>query len=364
MTLEDKVRLTVHDLAGTAPATPGLADIARRRGRRIRRRNQALVGAAAIVLTGVAAVPFAVPDKRDTSPPPVTTTSSPVRRTTAPANWGSTPLKLPGGVVVTALTRNDVGTDAPAGRTLATGNVVLNRATGRYEALKADYYTVWGAPAENLGVVSDGADGLGIVHADRSIKWIRIGYALDPQWSPNGTLLLATTQTGFAVIDAATGKVTRHATPEAIAACPDECLFTWQTDNRTVAVAQRDLSVPQSEEKADTIKEVRVYSAADGRALAVQNVPGLPVSGSPWSPDGTRVLLRSPEPGGGTRIAQVMSGTTITTVPESDTRFLPGGGILGLSEGMARLYDSDGKLYEEMTLPADFAGRRVSIGTP
>ncbi|GAB2580413.1 hypothetical protein Aab01nite_56930 [Paractinoplanes abujensis] len=43
-----------------------------------------------------------------------------------------------------------------------------------------------------------------------------------------------------------------------------------------------------------------------------------------------------------------------------------GGQILGLedADAVARLYDADGRLLEEMTLPSDFDARRVSIGTP
>ncbi|MBU2663567.1 hypothetical protein KOI35_08620 [Actinoplanes bogorensis] len=362
MNLEQKVRIVVHDLADRAPNPNDLADVARHRGRRIRRRRQATTGVTVLVLATTAVVPFVVmrEQKRD-SPQPTATTPSPVRTTAAPTAWGNVSVRLPGDMIVTALSRNDVGVDAPAGRTLATGNVVFDRTTNRYVALRGDYYTVWGATEKNTGVVSDGANGLGIIRGDNSIKWIKVGYKLDPQWSPDGTRLLLSTLKGYAVVEAATGRVTRHETPEAIAACPDDCFFTWQPDGRTIAIAQRDLSVAQSEEKADTIKNVLVYNAGNGRPLATVDVPGVPVSGSPWSPNLRRVLVQTTD---GAAIMDTATGKVVRNIPERNARFTPGGGVLGIGDEFARLYDADGKLYEEMLLPADFSGRTISAGLP
>ncbi|XVU25473.1 WD40 repeat domain-containing protein [Actinoplanes sp. CA-054009] len=363
MTLEEGVRATVNDLAASAPLPVDLAGAARRKGRGIRRRRQA---GAALAVAVLAVTPYVIVEKQKAQPAPAgpapSATATAIRRTAAPQDWAKAPLELPGGGIVTAVTRTDVGRDTPAGRTLPTGNVVLDRATGRYVALKSNYYTVWGAPRKNRGVVSNGGGGLGIVRADGSVKWVQIAYTLDPQWSPDGTRLLASTLNGYTVIDAATGGMSRHTLPEAMATCPDSCFFTWLPDGRSIAIARRDLTAPQSEEVADEVEAVTIYDVETGERVRTMPVPGVPVSGNAWSPDGSRVLL---EAGGtGWRIADTRTGQIITAVPESNARFLPDGRILGLTDKLATLYDPNGTVVEVMTLPRDFRYRTVSVGLP
>ncbi|WP_127499185.1 hypothetical protein [Actinoplanes solisilvae] len=369
MNLEQKVRTAVHDLANDVPFPSDLAEVARKRGRRVRRRRQTGLAATGLVLVAVAAVPFALPEAHRDQPHPAATTEAPVRRTTAAPVWGKTPLKLPGDVIVTAVTRNDVGRDGPAGKTLATGNVVLDRASGRYVALGGDYYTVWGAPKTHRGVVS-GDRGLGIVRNNGRIAWAKVSYILEPQWSPDGTRLLATTLNGYSVIDAATGKVHRENTSEVMDVCPDECFFTWLPDGRRVALAQRDPDVPQNEEVADTIKKVAILDVNSGKLLTTLPVRGVPSGQDAWSPDGTKVLVRGPGlgRGGGQRIVRAADGKVLGSVPDPIAHFLPNGKVLGLSTGdddaLARLYDTGGRLLEEMTLPPSLLARQISIGTP
>lgn len=326
------------------------------------------MAAAAMALVAVAVTPYAIGKRHEAQPAPVGPTPVPsvattasVRQTAAAKDWAKAPLRLPGGAIMTALTRRDVGAEKSPARTLQSGNVVLDRATGRYVALRGDYYTVWGAPKVNQGVVSDGGNGLGILHADGGIRWVRIGYTLEPQWSPDGTRLLVSTLQGYAVIDAATGRVTRHAVPGAMAACPDECLFTWLPDGKRVAIARRDLTAAQSEAAADTIREVTVYDSATAKVVRTLPVPGVPISGAAWSPDGRRVLVQAAELGGrGRRLVDTTTGKIIKEIPYENARFLAGGQILGLSDELATLYDADGTVVEVMTLPRDFKYRVVS----
>ncbi|XVV12772.1 WD40 repeat domain-containing protein [Actinoplanes sp. CA-131856] len=364
MNLEEGVRATVNDLAASAPMPLGLADAARRKGRGIRRRRQAGV---ALVVMALAVTPYVLVKKQEARPAPVTPAPTPtaIRRTSAPQNWTKAPLKLPGGAIVTAVTRTDVGRDTPAGRTLPTGNVVLDRATGHYVVLKDNYYTVWGAPRKNRGVVSDGASGLGVIRADGSARWVQIAFLLDPQWSPDGTRLLASTLKGYTVIDAATGRMSRQSVPDAMAVCPDNCFFTWLPDGKSVAIARRDLTVAQSEEVSDTVGTVAVYDVATGKQVRTMPVPGVPVSGNAWSPDGRRVLLEAAELGGDRRrIADTTTGKIIKEIPGSNARFLPNGQILALTDKLATLYDPNGTVVEVMTLPRDFRYRTVSVGMP
>ncbi|SNY58717.1 TolB family protein [Paractinoplanes atraurantiacus] len=366
MNLEEGVRATLDDLAASAPMPLDLAGAARRKGRGIRRRRQAGV---ALAVMALAVTPYVIVKKQEAQPAPVSPTptqsATAIRRTAAPQNWAKAPMKLPGGAIVTAVTRTDVGRDTPAGRTPQTGNVVLDRATGRYVALEDDYYTVWGAPAKNRGVVSNGGGGLGLIRADGGLKWVQIAYMLDPQWSPDGTRLLVSTLNGYTVIDAATGRMSRHSVADAIAVCPDNCFFTWLPDGKSIAVARRDLTVTQSEEAADKVSAVAVYDVTTGKQVRTMPVPGVPVSGNAWSPDGRRVLLEAAELGGtGRRIADTATGKIIKQIPAPNARFLPNGQILGLTDKLATLYDANGTVVEVMTLPRDFRYRTVSVGLP
>ncbi|MET0424867.1 MAG: hypothetical protein ABW046_13375, partial [Actinoplanes sp.] len=281
-----------------------------------------------------------------------------------------TPVTLPGGLVVTALTRNDVGRSTadgdpvPAARTLEAGNVVLDRTTGRYQALAQSYYTVWGAPRGNRGVVSNGAAGLGILQATNVPRWVIAKYALDPQWSPDGTRLLLTTTNGFSVVDASTGRIRRHSLPEAVAHCPDWCLFTWLPGGKSVAVARRDPSVDQSESKPDTIQDIGIYDATSGDFVEAVPVAGAPAASGAWSPNTERVLVQSAEPDGDQSIVDIRTGQVLGTIPERNAQFLVDGRVLGLTDATASLYDGSGKLLEQMALPADFAGRTISVGVP
>ncbi|WP_045746007.1 hypothetical protein [Actinoplanes rectilineatus] len=138
--LENAVRTTVRDLADEAPPAHDLAAVARTRGRRIRRHRHAALGALAVVLVAATAMPYAL--LRRDPPAPVVDPApavSPVPSASAgalPDFSGDTPYQLPGGAVVTMLTKQVEVQEADG--TIAPGDpgyVALDRTTGTYRQL-------------------------------------------------------------------------------------------------------------------------------------------------------------------------------------------------------------------------------------
>ncbi|MEV0901530.1 hypothetical protein [Actinoplanes sp. NPDC049802] len=365
--VEDLVGAAVRDLADNAPRPLDLAAAARTRGRRIRRRRRTAIGTAALALTVVAAAPFVIvreqaPDSPATPPPAPSMSAT----TAAKGVWEQQPYQLPGGLVVTALTRIDVGSDNPAGKTLKDGNVALDRVTGRYWALPWDYYTIWGAPAGAGSLVSDGSSNLLSVGGEGVLPTPIPGGAElpGPQWSRDGRRLLDTVHDGYVIRDGVTGRITSRGGGGATATCPDFCYFTWLANGTEVALPRVDPKVPQSEAKPDTIKDIVVYSIATGQRIRTLPVAGVPVDSDSWSPDGRFVMVfdqafqTRPK-----HVVDVETGKTVGRIPGTNVHFLPDGRILSIRDTKAEVYDVRGALVESQTLPADFAGRTVSVGT-
>jgi hypothetical protein len=358
MNLEENLRAAVRDLAADAPSVHDLAAVARRRGRRLRRRRQAGLGAAALALVAVAVTPYAVLHRDAPTPAPMHTQG-------VPAQWWQTPYRLPGGMIVTALSKRDVGgVDVPGGTTVRDGNVLLNRDTGQYVVLPGSYYTVYGSPAGEHALAANDSGGSGIIDAQGS-RGIWMDVSIDPRWSSDGSRILFATEQGFAVMDAASGAIKRHAVPEVTQLCPDDCTFSWLPGDREVALALVDPTVEQSEDKPDTIKDIAIYSVATGERLRTLPVAGVPIGQDAWSPDGRSVLVQTQAfTGRPKRIVDVATGRTLGTVPGQNVHFLRDGRILSLTDEVASLYDGTGKLLQQQTLPPDFKDRTASIGTP
>jgi dipeptidyl aminopeptidase/acylaminoacyl peptidase len=385
--IEDSVRSVVEELADTAPFPAGLADVARTRGRRIRRRRRAVVGLVAVALVGTVVTPYAVLDERRGAPRPVpvapTPSESPAPRTTsavpyvaaAGANWWTKPLVLPGDLAVTGLTRKSVVLDAngvekePAA-TPREGNVVLDRAAGSYRMLSSGYQALKVAPTGRYALVESGTTArVGI--ADTTTGRVRMldhGSGSGVEWSPDGEQLLLTLNAGgFRVIDAATAESRDRDIPESRELCPDYCFFTWLPGGQEVALAQRDPDVEQSESRPDTVKSIKVYAVATGKLVRELPVPGVPESSAAWSPDGRHVLLGTDASSDSIRIVEVPSGRTVATVNVDNTvpvRFVGNDTVLGVAGRDAYFYDLSGRLKLRMALPAEFADREISFGKP
>ncbi|SDT73755.1 TolB family protein [Actinoplanes derwentensis] len=364
--LEEIVGAAVRDLAADAPRPFDLAGVARARGRRIRRRRRATIGGAALALVLAAASPFVVFREKS---PVLPTTPGPQPSITAAkpvGDWWKQPYRLPGGLIVTALTRTNVGSEEPAGKTVQDGNVILDRKTGGYWASPWDYYTVWGAPTGSTAIVSDGSSNLLALDGEGSTpRAVSTGGSGDPQWSPDGTRVLSNGMEQYTIWTAATGERVEVDSSAAMSTCPDYCFFTWLPNGAEIALARVDPDVPQSESEPDTVKDVVVYSAATGKKLRTLPVPGVPIGTDAWSPDGRYVLVRNKKFNGiPTVVADVRTGRNVGTVPGRNVHFLPDGRILAIGQTEAEVYDTAGTLLESQVLPDDFAGRELSVGRP
>jgi dipeptidyl aminopeptidase/acylaminoacyl peptidase len=278
------------------------------------------------------------------------------------ADWWNAPYRLPGGAIVTALSRREDG-DEGSGRTnVHDGNVLLDRATGQYVALSADYSRLFGAPTGDHAVAANSDGGIEVVDVDGGRKaWQQI--SVEPDWSADGSRFLFNTDTGYGVMDVTTGEITRHDTPAAIALCPDVCRFSWMPGEREVAIAQIDPAAEHSESRPDQIKNIAIYDAASARRLRTVPVAGLPIRQDAWSPDGTRVILDG-RPGEPHAVADVTTGRLLTWLPIDNAQFLPNGQILAVSNLEAVLFDTSGKSLAVQGLPYDFRNREISIGRP
>ncbi|GAA2680287.1 WD40 repeat domain-containing protein [Actinoplanes palleronii] len=385
---EDNLRAAVEDLARAAPAMNDMAVVARIRGRRIRRRRQTVLGAAVVLLAGAVITPYVVLDGRrdgqrpqpvDSVPtskaPVVPLPSGPVTVPAIRADWWKAPIELPGGVVVTSVSRpntyNDDGTPTFTGDTPQDGNVALNRLTGRYQVFPVKYQVFEAAPKGHYVLVEDesmagGYVPVGIVDAAyNGAQVLTHGSGLGTEWSPDGKKVALTTSLGnLRIIDAKSVTEKEREIPGGRELCPDTCTFTWLPGSKEVALPQRDPDVAESESVPDTIKEIKVFSAATGKLLRTLPIPGVPTGSAAWSPDGRYVALRpdatAPD---GTRIAEVATGRVVTTLPRAgQVRFLAEDQILALSGLDVTVYDLTGTVRATSRLPADFNNREVSLG--
>ncbi|MDI6099100.1 hypothetical protein QLQ12_10880 [Actinoplanes sp. NEAU-A12] len=382
--LEDMVGAAVRDLADSAPNAHDLASVARVRGRRIRRRRQALLGAAAVVLAGAVITPYAVLDGWNGGPrpqpvasvPPSTAPVVPVPSTvaTAPAirkDWWAAPVRLPGDLVVTSVGRREVngpnGVTAVAPKTVQEGNVALDRSTGRYRAFSGGYQGFDGAPAGRYVMTDDGITAqIGILDSvTGQTRQLGHGSGRGVEWSADGkTLLLSLLRGGVRLIDAKTGAAVDREMPDAIALCPSYCNFTWLPGGEEIAIAQRDPRVERSEALPDTVRDIRVFSVATGKPLRTLPVPGVPAGSAAWSPDGRYVaLLPDAAEEDGIRIAEVATGRIVATLPlVEQVRFIADDQILTVRGLDVGVYDLTGKLRQSSRLPQDFLGRGISLG--
>jgi hypothetical protein len=360
--LEETLRAAVRDLADDAPPSFDLATVARTRGRRIRRRRQVGLVAAVVALLAAAGTPYAVLHRNAPPPEPIQPSPSPSASAVARADWWMSPYHLPGGAVVTALSKVDVGlVDAPVRKTVHDGNVLLDPESGKYVVLPSAYYTIFGSPAGGHALALNGEGGSGLVDSkDSRGTWMDVSIGF-PQWSADSSRILYPSDAGFSIMDAATGVAVDHQVLDLN--CPDECFYTWLPGDREVAIAERDTAVAHDESKRDQVKQIVIYEAATGKRLRTVPVGGSPIGPDAWSPDGKLVLVFNQQARSNpVRIADVTTGKFVGQIPWGDVHFLKSGRILGLADGVATLYDNRGGVLEKQTLPDDFHDRDLSIG--
>ncbi|GIE32062.1 hypothetical protein Ait01nite_051070 [Actinoplanes italicus] len=362
--LEESLRDAVLDLADDAPLAYDLAAVARTRGRRIRQRRRAALSAFVVVMVAAVAVPYVAlrrePPQRVVEPAPTVTVAPSIVPRALPEFTVKSPYRLPGGATVSMLTL--------PGADDSKTYVSLDRSTGRYRQLAFAYDPLGMSPDGRLFAGSTGRGKVRIFDADdRTVDTVDVRMRFDfhskPEWSPDGSRLLLPTEEGFAVYDVATRSHRVFNRPDIRYFCPDLCYFTWLPNGREVAVAHRDEGVRRTEERADVIKSVVVYSADTG--VEVRSIPmtGAPVSTDAWSPDGRSVLIQVQQPdfNTSTRIAGTDTGALRGDPITGRAMFLPDGRILTVGNRYAELLTADGVPLEEMKLPSQFDDVIVTV---
>ncbi|WP_328463960.1 hypothetical protein OHA21_39400 [Actinoplanes sp. NBC_00393] len=362
--LEESVRVAVEELAASAPYSHDLATVARSRGRRIRRRQQMAVGLAAVLLVGAVVTPYAILDGRQAAPVPIAPSPSPTELAPAPViseQWWKEPVRLPGGFVITALSQpgKRLGQGKSGGSTPQTGNVVLDRSTGRYRVLDGEFSTVIGAPAGKYAIVYRGQD-LGIADSTTGqVRQFDFGPATSfgAQWSPDGTRLLLTRENGFRILDPATGEHQDRDTPGGLSNCADQCFFAW--------LSPTEVSLPQRQASSQAVAAMHVFSTGNGALLRTVPLVRTPVSGqNAVSPDGRHMLI---DPDRNDMYARefidVRSGRTVGTFRGiGPAHFVADDQILVVGSKAAVLYDLAGNELQSTSMPPEFSGRRISVG--
>jgi hypothetical protein len=372
--LEDNLRDAVFDLADDAPAAHDLAGIARTKGRRIRRRRHAAFGAVAVALIAVAVTPYTVLRKDATAPLPAATVSpsvepSPTEEPEIPTRTMSAfdarkPYQLLGGAFLTSMSKT-VNTNNSSGEFTEeeSHHVLLDRDAGRYRELSGEYRSVVPGPA-GLIAAYDGPSAPSttkIVTAAgdvRRIIYYRPIGGDTPQWSPDGSRLLISTDEGFAITDVSRDD---RITTGALSNCPDWCSLSWLPGGTEFTVTQRDSSQPRSESRPETVGTLDVYAAATGKLVRSLKMTGRPLGTRAWSADGRRVLTRTED---GIMLIDATDGSPITDLVGSDALYLADGRILTVDDEFVMLYDADGRALEQAGLPREFQGLTLRAGLP
>jgi hypothetical protein len=321
-------------------------------------------GAAHATSTAPASAAHTRPQAQVTAPPVVD-------RPAGPADWWRAPVRVPGGKVITGVARTDIGNGRTTINTFDKGNVALDAGTGRYAVVRGNLREIWVAPTGRYAAVtSERRSGeVGIVDLARTgapkapVRWTKIRYSLEPQWSPDGKALLLTEEDGFAVLDAASGRLRRHPVDGDAYLCTDYCLYTWLPRGDEVAIALTDASVPRSESAPHARRGVQIFSASTGEPVRTVPVRGTPTGPDCWSPDGRHVLVQSDSfEVSQTRIVEVATGRVVGAVPTGAAHLVGDDRVLGLAGETAVLYDLTGRPVERWTLPGNLGVRNLTLG--
>ncbi|MGN9775100.1 TolB family protein [Micromonospora sp. H33] len=366
---EQALRTAVRELADEAQTLPGLADRARARGRRLRRRRQlAATGGALAALVALAA-PFVWlrPSAPAAGPAAWGPPSAPAESANpvAPAptgDWTRSPLTLPGGWLLAGAT----STGGPAERGYA-----LDRTRGRY--VGSDRYDeVWAAPRGDTAAVVDydRRTELGLLDlASGEVRWVRTGgHIMTPHWSPDGRRLALTLMDkdsgDFSLgVLSATGTWRTFPVDDQEYLCTDQCFFTWNRDGGEVALQQTDPTAPRSESEPHARRGVQFFSPDDGRPTRLVPVKGDPAGAWSWSPDGGRVVVNGRQ---GPEVVEVATGRVIGPAPSADAAWGSDDRLLYRDRrtGEMVLADLDGRELVRQALPDALGLNMVLLVAP
>ncbi|NJP30552.1 TolB family protein [Micromonospora thermarum] len=357
---EQALRTAVRELADEARTVPGLAERARARGRRLRRRRQLAATGGALAALVALAVPFVWLRPSDPGPGPAAwgPPSAPAESTgsVVPAptgDWTASPLTLPGDWLLVGTTSTGESTGDPVERGYA-----LDRTGGRY--IGSDRYDeVWAAPRGGVAAVvdHDRRTELGLLDlASGEVRWVRTGgRIMTPHWSPDGRRLALTLMDkdsgdlSLGVLGA-TGGWRTFPVDDQEYLCTDQCFFTWTRDGREVALQQTDPTAPRSESEPHARRGVQFFSPENGRPTRLVPVKGDPAGPWSWSPNGRQVVVKGRQ---GPQIVEVTTGRVIGPAPDADVAWGADDRLLYRDRrtGEMVLADLDGRELARQALP-------------
>ncbi|MEV6342052.1 hypothetical protein [Actinoplanes sp. NPDC051851] len=352
--VDDRVRTAVRDLASEAGTPHGLAARALAQGRRrLRVRRTVLSTAAAVLVTVAAAVPYAL--SRHDTPPVVTTPLLPsvAASELGTPTWSTTSTyQLPGGAHLagigayrdrhTTVRQFVVNPDSSGYRTLYKNVVESNPSpTGRYvlTALQGD---------EKLALL-DVRTG----HYRR----LDIDVATAAVWSSDGSRLLMTRESGFSILDPATGTLVEHEVEHGETTCAGYCLYTWLPGETQVALPQSETA----NSEPSRVTGLAIFDAATGELLRNDPIKAAPIGRGSWSADGRFVLATTAEGSALVSVVDVATGTVVAAFPAETAVFLRDGTILASTGDRILHYSTDHRVTETLTLPKALSGRDLTF---
>jgi hypothetical protein len=343
MSFEHAVRTAVHDLADEGRPV-NVAAGALRRGRQLRRRRTVAKAAAVVAAVAALAVPYLVARATTASGPGFRPATPPSALPTPSASAMPGPVTLAEGWILGSV-------PAPEGK----GVWVYDRTARMYRFLP--YRFAAPAPTGNLVAVWDrGRMGVVDLAAD-TVRWLDRDDAhgmLQPQpWNADGSRFVFNTgddptmdgTTRVVVVDAATMEA--HPVQGKVQ-CSEGCFQTWLPDGRV------GMDAPGSKPEG-----VRTYRADDGRSAGTVRLPGWVGQGSPWSPDGSRVVLLMPD--ASTRgplpraVVEVATGRTLAAIRErGNVYWIAADRMLIVTSGGVALVGVDGSRLATYPVPKEF----------
>lgn len=370
---EQDLRTALRELADEARPTTNLADAARSRGRRLRRRRRlAMTGGALATLVALAA-PFVwlrptapEPGPAAWVPPSSSAAPSPSRIPAPTGDWTQRPLPLPGGWLLVGAT--PTGTShTPDGERIIQQGYALDRTQDQYVSTD-EYDEIWTSPSGAVaGVVDYDRPGeFGLLDLDSgAVRWVRTGqHTMTPQWSPDGSRIALTIgrHTALGVLSA-TGEWQLFPVDTERYFCTDYCYFTWTRDGREVVWQQTDPTAPRSEAAPHIRRGVQLFSPDDGRPTRFLPIKGDPTGPWSWSPDGERVVVKGPQ---GPEIVEVATGRVFGPTASAEAAWGPDNRLLYQDRltGEMVLIDLDGRELIRQALPGEVGRQLIALVAP
>ncbi|MFG2039450.1 hypothetical protein [Dactylosporangium sp. NPDC048998] len=342
MRFDQLLHETIDEMADEMKApSAALVSASIARGRRIRRGRRLTGAGGALLAVAAIVLPWAVISRPGGSPAPEVPAASGTARD--PGSTG-----LAGGWVVTG-----------------TGTRVLDRATGEYVSTEGKR-AVLPAPVGDRILLDATPEPIQVmgVRDTQPVTVNDTNLGGDYRWSPAGDRLVGRAsqkepfESGFAVVDARTGTVSKHWVDVSRYDC-SQCTYSWSRDGREIVMAIADRSGGESAEKVSRLQLFDAATGAPTRSLPVKAMPSSPFS---WSPSGRYVIANADELRRDWQLIDVSTGQSrpfaYDAVWVSDTQ------LLATDAGKVLTLSTDGTITATTEIDIPGAAEWISLGPP